>query len=191
MHKNIPKKNYIIKNENKIPVTIFGLFLLGGSIFLFLSFSSFLFYWKKDQSQLIIFDKEIIAENLLGKIGAIASHYFIHCGIGISALFIPVLLFFTGLKILFSKKNILDNFYKSIIYKFIFFSIWIPITCHLILPDKNYKGIFSGIFGFEIGNFLINLFGKIGLFILIVISISFYIIFLRIRKITIKKKYNS
>ncbi|WP_185850126.1 DNA translocase FtsK 4TM domain-containing protein [Blattabacterium cuenoti] len=192
MHKNITKKNYIIKNENKITITIFGLFLLGISIFLFLSFSSFLFYWKKDQSQLIIFDKEIIAENLLGKIGAIASHYFIHCGIGISAFFIPVLLFFTGIKILLAKKNILDNFYKSIIYKFIFFSIWIPITCHLILPDKNYKGIFSGIFGFEIGNFLINLFGKIGLFILIVISISlYYIIFLRIRKVTIKKKYNS
>lgn len=191
MHKNIPKKNYIIKNENKITVTIFVLFLLGISIFLFLSFSSFLFYWKKDQSQLIIFDKEIIAENLLGKIGAIASHYFIHCGIGISAFFIPILLFFTGIKILFAKKNILDNFYQSIIYKFIFFSIWIPITCHLILPDKNYKGIFSGIFGFEIGNFLINLFGKIGLFILIMISISlYYIILIRIKRVTIKKKEN-
>nr|WP_317168689.1 DNA translocase FtsK 4TM domain-containing protein [Blattabacterium cuenoti] len=171
--------------KNKIIETIFGLFLLGISIFLFLSFSSFFFHWKKDQSQLIIFDKEIIAENLLGKIGAIVSHCFIYCGIGISAFFIPMLLFFTGIKILFAKKNILeDNFYQSIIYKFIFFSIWIPITSHIILPDKT--GIFSGIFGFEIGNFLISLFGKIGLFILIVISISLYYIIIKKRKKKIK-----
>ncbi|WP_185861897.1 DNA translocase FtsK 4TM domain-containing protein [Blattabacterium cuenoti] len=172
MYKKISKKKII--NENKIIKTIFGFFLLGNSLFLFLSFFSFFFHWKNDQSQLSkIFDKEIIAENLLGKIGSAISHYFIHSGIGISAFFIPILLFLTGLKILFTKKKFLNNFYKSTIYKFIFFSIWLPITLHLMIPDE---GILCGVFGFEIGNLLIHLFGKVGLYILILTSIIFYFI---------------
>ncbi|WP_185876588.1 DNA translocase FtsK 4TM domain-containing protein [Blattabacterium cuenoti] len=141
-------------------------------IFLFLSFLSFFFHWKNDQSQLSkFFDKEIIAENLLGKTGAILSHFFIHRGIGISALFIPIILFITGLRIILNKR-LLNNFYKSIIYKFIFFSIWIPVNFYLFIPNQ---GILSGIFGFEIGNLLIHFFGKIGLYILIFTSIIFYI----------------
>ncbi|ACY40337.1 cell division protein [Blattabacterium sp. (Blattella germanica) str. Bge] len=139
-----------------------------------LSFFSFLFHWKNDQSQLEkLFDKEIIAENLLGKMGAVVSHYFIYCGIGISVFFVPILLFITGLRILFVRKKLLNDFYKSTICKFIFFSIWLPITFYLVIPDQ---GIFSGIFGFEIGNLLIHLFGKIGSYILIFTSIIFYFI---------------
>ncbi len=166
------------ENKNKIIDTIYGFFLLGNSIFLFLSFFSFLFHWKNDQSQLeYFFDKEIIADNLLGKIGASVSHSFIYCGIGISAFFIPILLFLTGLKILFIKKKLLNNFYKSTIYKFIFFSVWLPITFYIILPDNNdNNGIFCGIFGFEVGNLLINLFGKVGVYILLCTSIIFYYI---------------
>ncbi|WP_185866896.1 FtsK/SpoIIIE family DNA translocase [Blattabacterium cuenoti] len=162
------------RNKKKTIQTIFGFFLLGNSLFLFLSFFSFLFHWKNDQSQLEkLFDKEIIAENLLGKMGAIVSHHFIHQGIGISAFFIPMILFFTGLKILFTRKKLLNNFYKSIIYKLLFFSVWFPISLYTIVPDK---GILSGIFGFEIGNFLIHLFGKVGLYMLIFTSIIFYFI---------------
>ncbi|AFJ90754.1 DNA translocase FtsK 4TM domain-containing protein [Blattabacterium sp. (Blaberus giganteus)] len=167
-------KDKIKKKEKKILKTIFGFFLLGNSIFLFLSFFSFLFHWKNDQSQIEkLFDKEIIAENLLGKMGATVSHYFIHCGIGVSAFFIPVLLFFTGLKILFMNQKLLNNFYKSTIYKLLFFSIWLPIFFYVMIPDQ---GIFSGIFGFEIGNYLIHLFGKVGLYMLLLTSIIFYLI---------------
>ncbi|WP_185860464.1 DNA translocase FtsK 4TM domain-containing protein [Blattabacterium cuenoti] len=177
------------RNEKKTLKTIIGFFLLGNSFFLFLSFFSFLFHWKNDQSQLEkLFDKEIIAENLLGKMGAIISHYFIYCGIGVSAFFIPIFLFFTGLKILFisiiSRKKLLNNFYKSTTYQFLFFSVWLPITFYVIIPNK---GIFSGIFGFEIGNYLIHLFGKVGLYMLIFTSIIFYfIIIFRISTPTIK-----
>ncbi|WP_238858456.1 DNA translocase FtsK 4TM domain-containing protein [Blattabacterium cuenoti] len=170
MYKNFQKKN------PKMIKTIFGLFLLGNSIFLFLSFYSFIFHWKNDQSQLYsIFDKEIIAENLLGKMGAAVSHYFIHGGIGLSAFFLPISLFLMGLRIFFVKKKILKNSYQYIIYQLLFFSIWIPITFYLIFPKK---GILSGIVGFEIGNFLISLFGKVGLGILLIISIFLYFILL-------------
>ncbi|QIK16692.1 DNA translocase FtsK [Blattabacterium sp. DPU] len=179
--------NKIKKNDKKTFKTIFGFFLLGNSLFLLLSFFSFLFHWKNDQSQLEkLFDKEIIAENLLGKMGAIVAHYFIHCGIGISAFSIPIFLFITGLKILFIKKKLLNNFYKSTIYKLLFFSIWFPIFFYVIIPDE---GIFSGIFGFEIGNYLIHLFGKVGLYMLLFTSIIFYLIIIfRISAPTIKNE---
>ncbi|WP_185849536.1 DNA translocase FtsK 4TM domain-containing protein [Blattabacterium cuenoti] len=185
MYKN-PKN----REKKNIIRTIFGFFLLGNSLFLFLSFFSFLFHWKNDQSQLDkLFDKEIRAENLLGKIGAILSHCFISCGIGISAFFFPLLLFFTGLIILFGGR-ILRNKYQSIIYHFLFFSIWLPITFYIILPEN---GILSGVFGFEIGNFLISLFGKVGLGFIVITSIILYsIIIFRITtpklKNGIKKK---
>ncbi|WP_185861027.1 DNA translocase FtsK 4TM domain-containing protein [Blattabacterium cuenoti] len=177
----------IKRNENKTIKTIFGFFLLGNSFFLFLSFFSFLFHWKNDQSQLSkLFDKEIIAENLLGKIGAAVSHYFIYCGIGVSAFIIPVILFLTGLKILFINKKLLNNSYKSTIYQLLFFSIWLPISFYVIIPNQ---GILSGIFGFEIGNYLIHLFGKVGLYMLIFASIIFYLIIIfRISSPTIIKK---
>ncbi len=125
-----------------------------------------------------------MAENLLGKMGAIVSHYFIHCGIGISVFFIPILLFFTGLKILFLKKKLFNNFYKSTIYQLLFFSIWLPIFFYVIIPDQ---GILSGTFGFEIGNYLIHLFGKVGLYMLLFTSIIFnLIIIFRISTPTIK-----
>ncbi|WP_185866332.1 DNA translocase FtsK 4TM domain-containing protein [Blattabacterium cuenoti] len=169
MKKNF--KNPKNREKKNMSRTISGIFLLGNSLFLFLSFFSFLFHWKNDQSQLDkLFDKEIRTENLLGKIGAILSHYFIYCGIGISAFFFPLLLFITGFIILFEGK-FLRNKYPSIICQLLFFSIWIPITFYLILP-KN--GILSGIFGFEIGNFLISLFGKVGLGILVLTSIILY-----------------
>ncbi|WP_185871972.1 DNA translocase FtsK 4TM domain-containing protein [Blattabacterium cuenoti] len=173
MYKNFLNTKKKRKNQKKTPKIFLGFFLLMSSLFLLLSFFSFLFHWENDQSQLSkFFDKEIIAENLLGKIGAFISHVFIFCGIGISALFIPIILFITGFKIFFQKK-LFNNFYKSTIYKFIFFSIWLPITFYIIVP---YQGIFSGVIGFEIGKLLIHLFGKIGSYILLFTNIIFYFI---------------
>ncbi|WP_185865759.1 DNA translocase FtsK 4TM domain-containing protein [Blattabacterium cuenoti] len=188
MYKNISKENAKKKRKNEKNKTIrtfLGFFLLVSSLFLLLSFFSFLFHWKNDQSQLEkFFDKKIIAENLLGIMGAFVSHYFIHCGIGVSAFFIPISLFLTGLKILFVRRKLLNNFYKSTIYKFIFFSIWLPITFSIVIPDQ---GILSGIFGFEIGNLFIHLFGKIGSYILLFTSIIFYsIIIFSITDLNIK-----
>ncbi|WP_185855290.1 DNA translocase FtsK 4TM domain-containing protein [Blattabacterium cuenoti] len=169
---NIKHKNNI--KNNSIMLSIFVFSLLGISLFLFLSFFSFFFHWENDQSKLYqLLNNEVIAENLLGKIGAAVSHYFIYCGIGISAFFLPVLLFITGFKIFFFKKKFLNPVYISVIYKFIFFSIWIPLSSYIFFP---YKGLLSGIMGFELGNLLINLFGKIGVYILIFISFIFYLI---------------
>ena len=68
--------------------TIIGLFIALFSIFLFVSFISYLFNWQQDQSQLSNFtDKSIAVKNMLGKIGASISHFFIYQNFGIAALY--------------------------------------------------------------------------------------------------------
>ena len=73
-----------INFENKTAQVVFGLISLCISILLFISFTSFFLSWKKDfdLSQLnfidLITNSEIIANNLLGKVGAYFGDFFIY-----------------------------------------------------------------------------------------------------------------
>jgi S-DNA-T family DNA segregation ATPase FtsK/SpoIIIE len=91
---------------NRQTQTIIGLFIVLFSIFLLTSFISYLFNWQQDQSQLTNFTaKSVNVKNLLGKIGASISHFFIYNSLGIAALYLPILLFSSGL-LIFLKGNI-------------------------------------------------------------------------------------
>jgi len=88
-------KSFFESRQNQ---TIIGLFIALFAIFLFIAFISYLFNWQQDQSQLSSFsDKNITVKNLLGKIGASISHFFIYKNFGVAALYIPILLFLTGI----------------------------------------------------------------------------------------------
>ena len=60
---------------------VFGVLIFSSSIFLLISFYSFLQHWKEDQSVLNNFvDKSFEAKNLLGKLGAEISDFFVYDG---------------------------------------------------------------------------------------------------------------
>ena len=81
---------------------IIGAFIALFGVFLLISFVSYLFNWQQDQSQLSSFsDKNVSVDNLLGKIGASLSHLSIYKGFGIAAMYLPILLFFTGISLFF------------------------------------------------------------------------------------------
>ena len=75
---------------------IIGTISLLISIFLFIAFSSYLFTWQDDQSQVLnkgvsfLFDnnKDSQVTNLLGRLGAYTSHNLIYNGFGISIVFV-------------------------------------------------------------------------------------------------------
>src|SRR3954467_10980202 len=54
------------------------------SLFLFISFTSYFFTWKEDQDKVfkgagsILFDSNVKVANLLGRLGAYISHFFIY-----------------------------------------------------------------------------------------------------------------
>ncbi len=77
------------------------------SIFLFTSLFSYLFVWKQDQAIVlnkgmgILFDDSIHANNLLGKLGAIVSHFLIYKAFGIASFLICTFFFVVGVNLLF------------------------------------------------------------------------------------------
>jgi DNA segregation ATPase FtsK/SpoIIIE, S-DNA-T family len=79
------------------------------SIFLCIAFLSYFFTWKEDYSSVsqggsILFDNSVKVNNLLGRLGAYISHFFIYKGFGIAALLICTFFFVVGVNLLFARK---------------------------------------------------------------------------------------
>jgi S-DNA-T family DNA segregation ATPase FtsK/SpoIIIE len=157
--------------ENRLTQTILGLFLMLFALFLVVSFISYLFNWQEDQSQLSNFsDKGVPVKNLLGKIGASMSEFFVNKGFGIAAIYLPILLFFTGLLIFF--KGGLKRIRKFWGWG-ILGMIWLSITLGFLLPNNPLLG---GIVGFELNYYFQQFLGKTGLFISLLFLLVSYIV---------------
>jgi DNA segregation ATPase FtsK/SpoIIIE, S-DNA-T family len=98
------KKNRIVRffNDERLRLSV-GVFILVFALFLTLSFVSYFFTWKSDQSfewERIISTPELRAENWAGKSGAWFSSLFINRGFGLASFSIPFLLILTGFKLI-------------------------------------------------------------------------------------------
>ncbi|HRF79064.1 MAG TPA: DNA translocase FtsK 4TM domain-containing protein, partial [Flavobacteriales bacterium] len=85
-----------------------GLFLVLGSAYLLVAFTSFLFTWRIDQDLIgrswgEIFSPEVQAENWLGKLGALTANQFIYKWFGIAAFGLVLWSFLAGVRILLGK----------------------------------------------------------------------------------------
>jgi len=150
--------------------TILGVLLIAIGLFLLISFVSYLLNYENDQSQLSDFwNREIVAENIMGKVGAFLGELFIYHGIGIVSFFLPVFLILIGVKILFRFKQIKPF---KLLYNCIFFLIWFPIALGFLTKI----GILHGVMGFEINDFLNMLIGKIGTGIALLVSLILYLV---------------
>lgn len=171
--------------ENRQTQTILGLFIMLFAIFLFVSFISYLFNWQDDQSQLEDFtNKKVTVKNLLGKIGAGISQFFIYDGFGVSSLYIPILVFFSG--VLIFMKGSLSRIRKSWgwgILGIIWFSILFGFLAH-----KN--ALLAGVVGYELNNYLQQFLGKTGLVLaLFFLFISYFIIRFKLTPEKIKESF--
>ncbi len=168
---NTPDKDTGKKQKRLVTKTIFGLFLLALSVILLISFISFYFNWKEDQSQLSSFlDKNITVQNGIGKIGAWLGQIFIFNGIGAVAFFIPFFLFILSFKILFGKEIL--KLWKLLSHG-IFFIIWLPIFFAMVFGSK---WLLSGLIGYEVYDYLKTLLGTVGTGILLFLAIAVYFI---------------
>jgi S-DNA-T family DNA segregation ATPase FtsK/SpoIIIE len=150
--------------------TILGVLFAAIGLFLLISFISYCFNYQNDQSQLADFwDREIVAENIMGKIGAYLGELFIYHGIGITAFFLPLFFILLGLKILFGFRKIKPF---KLFYNCLFFLIWLPI----LFGFASNVGLLHGVMGFEVNDFLTMLIGKIGMGIAIFVSLILYIV---------------
>lgn len=166
------KKNGIVSFfKSKQTHLVFGVFILSSAIFLFISFYSFLQHWKEDQSQLFDFaERTVTVKNLLGKLGANLSHFFVYKGFGIAMFIFPVLFFFTGLYIILNIP--LRQLSKSWING-ILAIIWISIAFAVFIPDH---ALFAGTIGYEVNDYLQIYMGKMGVILLLLLTLMMFVI---------------
>ena len=164
-----------INFENKTAQVVFGLLFLCLSILLFLSFTSFLLSWKKDfdLSQLnfidLITNSEIIANNLLGKVGAYFGDFFIYQQFGIASFLVPFFLFIIGLQI-FTNQYIIKL--KRLFLNSLFISLWLTTFFGLYFTQNAILGGYNGI---QISNWLNSVIGLTGASVILAFSILIFI----------------
>jgi S-DNA-T family DNA segregation ATPase FtsK/SpoIIIE len=155
---------------NKQTKTIFGLFFSIFGIFLLVAFTSFLFNWQVDQSELTEFsDKKANVSNLLGKIGHYLSDVFIFKGFGIASFLIPVLLFVSGMYLLLqvSLKQVRKPWGWGILGL-----IWVSI---LFAFSTDNGSLLSGTIGYELNNYLQAFLGSTGVLLLLIFTLLSYL----------------
>ncbi len=159
-----------------------GFFLLITSLYLFTAFLSYLFTGKADQSVIqALWDTNIVesgkeADNWLGLYGAITSHFLIWKWLGISAFFIPPLLFLLGFKLVFKRE--LVSIFSAFILS-VFAGLWLSLLLGYIthnMAGVTEIGFISGGLGYELAKISDGLFGW-GTFLILVLSLFIFIIY--------------
>lgn len=164
---------------------ILGTFVLLVSAYLLVSFISFLFYGAADQSKLdlpwrqLVFESEIKVENKAGKTGAFLAEKIMNQGFGVASFLFVYLLFITGFKIL---GRSLVKYRKTLVFSLLTI-IWVSIALGFLFP-KSSAGTFiypGGFYGFALSSWLSSLVGKVGVVLLLFITVL-TIIILRFEK---------
>jgi S-DNA-T family DNA segregation ATPase FtsK/SpoIIIE len=159
-----------------------GFFLIISAVYLFTAFLSYLFTGKSDQSVVealwstTLLDSGKEAENWLGLYGAVTSHYLVFKWMGISAFFIPPILFLLGFKMVF-KRELVSVF--SVFVFSTFSGLWLSLLLGYLthsLAGVNEISFLSGGLGYELSKIADSLFGW-GTFLLLVLSLFVFIIY--------------
>src|SRR5690554_4242368 len=167
--KTPPKKiSFKLSKQQKIILGSF-LFLLGAA--LLISFTSYFFTWKIDQSEIGIFnERELQTENLLNKFGANIAHFFIYDGFGIAAYFLAILIGLTGVYYFF-------DFAKKQLLRFWFWGLLLMLWFSIFFGFFNEKTtLLSGIIGYEANDYMQDYLGLIGTILVMTFILIIYLV---------------
>ncbi len=152
-----------------------GLFLLFLAIMLLIAFASYLFTWKDDQDKVlnfswkIIFSKEALVENKMGRMGAYLSHVFFYDFFGVASFIVPYILFTLGINLTFKERifKLTKIFFTSL-----FWIVFVATLASFIFSYASFP--FGGGLGKNNYEWLSTLMGDLGLGILLgIIGLSF------------------
>ena len=142
---------------------IIGAAFLLISIFLFISFTSYLFTWREDQDKvfrgisILAPSQDIKVANLLGNLGAYIAHLFFYKGFGLASYFLCSFFFITGINWLFARKyfSIRRNL-RYVLIGLIYLSTTLAFTC------RGVSFPWGGAFGDMTSDWMARFLGKIG-----------------------------
>jgi S-DNA-T family DNA segregation ATPase FtsK/SpoIIIE len=160
------------ERTHKIIGTVFLLI----SIFLFISFMSYFFTWKEDQSQVFnnpsfLWDETVKVNNLLGRLGAYVSHFFIYRGFGIASLLFCTFFFVVGINLLVRRK--VFSIWRNL--RYVTIGLLVASVCFAFLfPGADFH--YGGEVGKMINSWLVSFLGWIGTgAVLLVLAVSYLI----------------
>ncbi|PZR39044.1 MAG: cell division protein FtsK [Azospira oryzae] len=167
----------------------FGFFLIITALYLFTAFLSYLFTGKADQSVVeaysdsSLMDSGMEARNWLGLYGAITSHFIIFRWLGISAFFIPPVLFLLGFRMVFVRE-LVPIF--SVFILSVFAGLWVSLLLGYLthsFDGPTEVNFLSGGLGYELARISDGLFGWGTLLILVLTLFIFIIYFFNVTSI--------
>ena len=154
----VPKFKIQDPQKQRSREILYGGFLVLLGVLLFVAFSSYFFSWKVDQSNLSsLGDRTLESTNLLRKLGAEISHFFIYEGVGIAAFILAYLLLMSGLFFFF---NVQKN---SLIKRWTWGLYYLLLVSFTAARFTTIFPFLGGKVGFEITDFTIDYIGVIGL----------------------------
>lgn len=150
----LKKPSFKLSSQQKL---IFGSFLIILGVLLFISFLSFVFTGKEDQSVLQNFPERTTEyKNWASQFGAWVSEFFITKGFGLPSFIFAILLFLSGVYVAL-------NLNKSKLRKHWIWGTLIAIWLSILFGFFTYEyDILSGTIGFEMNQFFQDYIGKIG-----------------------------
>lgn len=180
-----PKRSFNFKlslfQDRRFQLTI-GFFLLVLSLFLLVSFISYLFTGKADQSvvesvqEIGLFQSGLEVDNWMKLYGAIAAHYFIFEWFGVASFLIPPLLFLFGYRVVF-RRSILPL--KSASLFVVFFLVWVSLFLGDIVysvEEPTELSFLSGGLGYDLALLINSLVGW-GTILLLLFSLIVFVIY--------------
>jgi len=164
--KTSSKSKSISRKSN--PAQIIGVVLLLVSVFLFISFVSYLFTWQNDQDLVLrfswdlMFQSNVKVENWFGRLGAIVSNGFFYWGIGLPSFLVVYTLSWIGYHLLIEKKP--KRPVRTLANTFI---VTIVSSIYLAFLFRAASFPAGGIFGNEACDWMQSFIGTIGMIVVL------------------------
>ncbi len=145
------------------------------SIFLFIAFISYFFTWKEDFDKVsvggLLFNNEVKVQNLLGRLGAVVSHFFVYKGFGVASLLICTFFFVVGINLLVNRK--VFSIWRNLKYVTIGLLV-LSVSLAFVLRGSEFP--YGGGGGIVISKWLIGIFGNVGTAAILLVVAFAYII---------------
>lgn len=145
------------------------------SIFLFIAFISYFFTWKEDFDKVsvggLLFNNEVKVQNLLGRLGAVVSHFFVYKGFGVASLLICTFFFVVGINLLVNRK--VFSIWRNLKYVTIGLLV-LSVSLAFVLRGSEFP--YGGGGGIVISKWLIGIFGNVGTTAILLVVAFAYII---------------
>jgi S-DNA-T family DNA segregation ATPase FtsK/SpoIIIE len=163
------KVKELVKDERTHKVM--GVILLLLSLYCFIAFTSYLFTWEDDQDKVfryaasVLFMDDLKVENLLGRLGAFVSHWFIYGGFGVASYLFCYLFFILGMNFIVGRR--VFRIWRNI--KYIMFGLlFISTAAAFVTGMAGFP--WGGALGDAVSKWITGFLGKAGAALLLLVA---------------------